>query len=113
MLAITLTAPPQCSQVSISMLNTRFNRCAHVIETWGAALAVGALSTTPAAPGRRHLLTPSVVRRKDPVVTREVDPGRRHQRGKPGDKVERLKHDIRGAVTVGCFETVPNIPLRR
>jgi len=54
-----------------------------------------------------------MVRRKDPVVTREVDPWRRHQCDKPGDKVERLKHDIRGAVTVGCFETVPNIPLRR
>ena len=33
MLAITLTAPPQCSQVSISILNTRFNRWAHVIAT--------------------------------------------------------------------------------
>ena len=33
MLAITLTGPPQCSQVKMSILNTRFNRCAHVIET--------------------------------------------------------------------------------
>ena len=44
MLAITLTAPPQCSQVSISMLNTRFNRCAHVIETWRAGAASLAVS---------------------------------------------------------------------
>ena len=29
MLAITFTAPPQCSQVKMSLLNTRFNRCAH------------------------------------------------------------------------------------
>ena len=28
MLAITLTAPPQCSQVKMSILNTRFNRWA-------------------------------------------------------------------------------------
>ena len=34
MLAITLTAPPQRSQVKMSILNTRFKRCAHVIETW-------------------------------------------------------------------------------
>ena len=34
--AATFTAPPQCSQVSISILNTRCNRCAHVIETWRA-----------------------------------------------------------------------------
>jgi hypothetical protein len=59
---------------------------------------VGGFSKAKASPGRHHLLTQSVVRRKHPVVTREVDPGRRHQRSKPGDKVERLKHDIRGAV---------------
>ena len=29
MLAITLIAPPQWAQVSISILNTRFKRCAH------------------------------------------------------------------------------------
>ena len=34
--AATLTAPPQCVQVSMSILNTRFSRCAHVIETWRA-----------------------------------------------------------------------------
>jgi hypothetical protein len=27
------------------------------------------------------------------------------------DVVERLEHYVRGAVTVGCFETLPNIPL--
>ena len=31
MLAITLTGPPQVSQVSMSILNTRFKRCAQVI----------------------------------------------------------------------------------
>ena len=36
-----MTAPPQCSQVTMSILNTRFNRCAQVIETWrvGAGLS--------------------------------------------------------------------------
>ena len=34
---------------------------------------VGGLSPAPAMSGRRHLFTQSVVRRKDPVVTREVD----------------------------------------
>ena len=29
----------------------------------------------------------------------------------PGDFVQRLKHYVRRAITVGCFETVPNIPL--
>ena len=31
---ITLTAPPQCSQVKMWIWNTRFKRCAHVIERW-------------------------------------------------------------------------------
>ena len=32
MLAMMRTSPPQSLQVSISILNTRFNRCAQVIE---------------------------------------------------------------------------------
>ena len=48
MLAITFTGPPQCSHVSMSTLNTRFNRCAHVIETWRA----GAGSSVVSAPRR-------------------------------------------------------------
>ena len=36
MLAIPLTAPPQSSQVKMSIVNTRFYCCAHVIETWRA-----------------------------------------------------------------------------
>ena len=32
MLAMILTSPPHLLQVSISILNTRFSRCAHVIE---------------------------------------------------------------------------------
>ena len=31
----------------------------------------------------------------------------------PGDFVQRLEHDIRGAVTVRGLETVANIPLGR
>ena len=32
--AITFICPPQVSQVSMSILNTRFKRCAHVIDAW-------------------------------------------------------------------------------
>ena len=67
----------------------------------------------PAALGRRHLFTQPMIRRKDAVIARQVDTWRRHERGQPGDKVERLKHHLRGTVAVGCFETVTNIPLRR
>ena len=30
-----------------------------------------------------------------------------------GDFVERLEHDIRGAIPVGCFQRITNIALRR
>ena len=122
MLAITLTAPPQCSQVSIQPLRPCHRHVAR--GRW----FVGGLSLAPAASGRRHLFTQAVVRRKDPVVTREVDAWRRHQCGQPGyailrascplpsalraslrlfkiaagDFVQRLKHHVRRAIPVRC-----------
>ena len=44
MLAITLSAPPQSAQVKMSILNSRFNRCAHVIDTWRAGAGWSAVS---------------------------------------------------------------------
>jgi hypothetical protein len=38
MLAITLTAPPHCSHVSMSMLKTRLSLCAQVIDWCFCAL---------------------------------------------------------------------------
>ena len=32
--AITFIFPPQVSQISRSLLNTRFKRCAHLIAAW-------------------------------------------------------------------------------
>ena len=45
MLAHTLSAPPQSAQVKMSTLNTRFNRCAHVIDTWRAGDMKGRITT--------------------------------------------------------------------
>ena len=64
------------------------------------------LGITPTTPGRCHLLTPPVIRREYPVVARQVDAWRRHQGGQSSHKVERLEHDIRGAVTVWSFQAV-------
>ena len=66
---------------------------------------VGGLSLAPASSGRCHLLTPSVVRRKDPVVTGEVDARRRHQGGQPAYEYSyRLKTPYRDGTTDGVFE---------
>ena len=97
MLASTLTAPPQCSQVKMSILNTRFNRCAHVIETRCAGAGSSVASTKYSGRPAPCALRASLRRFKIA----------------PGDFVERLEHDIRGAITVRCFETVANIPLSR
>ena len=36
-LAITFIGPPQVAQISMSLLNTRCRRCAHVIDAWPLA----------------------------------------------------------------------------
>ena len=83
MLAITLTARHQHLQVidlkhALQPLRPRHRHVAH--GRW----LVGGLSLAPAASGRRHLFTQSVVRRKDPVLTRELDAWRRHEGGQAG-----------------------------
>jgi hypothetical protein len=45
MLAITLTAPPHCSQVSISIPKTRLSLCAQVIDWCFVPVFFPALST--------------------------------------------------------------------
>ena len=94
MLAITLSAPPPCSQIWISSLNTRFNRCAHVIDTW----RVGMDSSAGAAPRRPRLAGVTCSRSRwfgapsyldGAVVTREVNAWRWHPGGQAGNKILR------------------------
>ena len=66
MLAMTLTAPPQCSQVKMSILTK----------------------------------SPGAIRASLRLL-----------KIAPGDFTQRLKHYVRRAIPVGCFEAVPNIPL--
>ena len=44
MAAMSFIFPPQVSQVSNSILNTRFRRCAHVIAAWRSAGGSSALT---------------------------------------------------------------------
>ena len=46
------------------------------------------------------------VRGEYAVESSKVDPRLRHQRDKPGDEVQRLENDVRGAIAVRRFELV-------
>jgi len=69
---------------------------------------VGGLITLPLAahtPMRRcHRSSEFAVRREHPVKSRQMHPGRRHQRDKPRHQIQRCQHDVRGAVTVGGLQ---------
>ena len=68
-LAITHSLPWRRAQVSISIANTRFRRCAQLIATcFGTAGA----SASGFAPRRRDRRTQTAVRREHPVIGREV-----------------------------------------
>jgi hypothetical protein len=89
MQAITLTAPPHSGHVLMSILNTRFNRWAQVIDAWRSAgvwscVSSGALVLclirrfglfTFAALCVRHLRTMCAVRGKHTVEAGEVNLG--------------------------------------
>jgi len=47
------------------------------------------------------------------MKTDQVDAGLRHQRGQPGNEIQRLKDDVRGAIAVRGLELVPDIAIRR
>ena len=43
----------------------------------------------------------------------EVDAWLGHQSGQPGNEIQRLKDDVRGAIAVWCLKLVPDIAIRR
>lgn len=80
---------------------------------WPIPRAGNIVSTPPTTSfGRRHWCTQPLVRREHAVVARELDVRRRHQCCQPAHKVQRLEHDLRGAVTVRGLQAVRSIPLR-
>ena len=135
MQAMILTGPPQLLQVSMSMLNARFRRCAQVIAMDGMYAGFAGAKTGHGGPpfggrgvfhrirhasfvalaalGRRHLCTMRAVGGEHTMESSQVDPGLRHQRDKPGDEVQRLENDVRGAITVRRLELVTHVAIGR
>jgi hypothetical protein len=60
----------------------------------------------------RHGSAQLAMRGEYTVVSRQVHPRRRHQRGQPCHEIQRLDHDVRGAVPVWGLERVAHMARR-
>ncbi len=135
MQAITFTTPPHSRQVSISMLNTRFRRCAQVNAMDGMYAGFAGAKTghrgasfgrrlvlrhvgrfelaafTP--PGGRHQRTMFTVGRKHAMKAGEIDAWLWYQCGEASDKIQWLEYHMRGAVPVRRLQLVANVAIGR
>ena len=128
MLAITLTWLPQRSQTSMSILNTcliehpfePLHPCHRpmtllralvepIVIGWFRLLWLRVLATF----GGRYLNTMLAIRRENTVETGEIDSRFGRQSGKPGNKIQRSKEDMGGAVRVRGFQLVSNLSMGR
>ena len=133
MQAMILMGPPEPLQISMSMLNTRFKRCAQVIAMDGMYAGFAGAKTGHGRPafagrgvfrrmqrvglvalavlGRRHLRTMRAVGGENAVEAGQVDPGLGHQGDKPGDEIQRFEDDLRGAIAVRRLELVAHLAI--
>ena len=102
------TAPPQAAQVWMSISNTRFKRCALLIEARahrGPALGRRCVlrpgrrlsCCAPAPPDLGHPRPLDAVRGEHALVAGEIDSRPGHQRGQPREEIQRLE-DARSVV---------------
>ena len=116
MLAMIFSSPPQRVQLSISTPNTRFSRLAQLIATCRGVVTLVRVSLrcrrrrrTPAPLRRRHLRPILTVRRKHAVIPRQVHPRLRHQRREARHQIQRLQHNVRGAIPIRRLERVAHL----
>ncbi len=125
-LGTTLTAPPHASQVDMSILNTRFRRCAFMPS--GAAhggmllhrrsLVAGYLAFGALASLRWRYQGPvfavRLMRHPDKHAMKACQIGSRsgYQSCQARNKVQRFENDVGSAITVRCLQPVVNIAAR-
>jgi len=103
MQAMIRSAPPQAKQVSMSM-RLKKNLSPFLVPFFCLPLLGGSGFGAPPPLRRCHRCSLLAVRGKYPMEVRQIDPGFWHQGGEPGDEIERLEDDMRGAVTVRRLE---------
>ena len=107
MQAIILAAPPQWLHVSMSILKTRFKRCAEVLAACpvAAVLSVSSPVRRPRSPGITCARV--AVRCKNAVTAHEVHARFWYQCRQPCDEIQRLGPSIWAApyfnrLSIGC-----------
>jgi hypothetical protein len=68
------------------------------------------VGTALAAFSRRHIYPVFAVGREYAVKPGQIYSRFRHQCNQFGNEIQRLKDDVRRAITVGRFELIPDIP---
>lgn len=63
----------------------------------------------PAPPGGSDERTVTAVGGEDAVEAGQVDSGRGHHSGQPGDEIQRLEDHVRGAIAVGGFQAIAQV----
>ncbi len=124
--AMTRTRPRQCGQTLRSIANTLragrhtafhpgHGRGRWVLIAFGLGstkcLRAGlCMAATPAARcGRHNPASMPGLRGQYPVVSDQVAAWPRHQRRQPAQEVQRVKHEVRGAVPVRCLQLVDHL----
>jgi hypothetical protein len=120
---MTLTAPPHASQVEISILNTRFKRCAFMpsgaahggMLLYRRSLVAGYLASDALASfGWRYQGTVLAIRLmrhcdEHAVESGQVSPGLRHQSSKPSDEIQWLEDDVGSTIFIRSLQLIANV----
>jgi hypothetical protein len=101
----------------MSILKTRFKRCAQVMDAWHSAGVLTSafepvFSALPRLAGvtspRQRWLGPGRAG-QDTMVPGQVDSRLWHQRSQAGDEIHRIEGHLRGAVPVGGLQGVDHL----
>lgn len=118
MLASTLSLPPHRRQVSISIANTRFSRCAQLCPGQRSVLwssrsgGLGLWRRAAAAARRSDGGAPRAVGSEHSVIAREMRARRRHQGSETGEEVERFEENVSRAVPVRRLQPIVHLAVR-
>ena len=112
----TRSRAPQAGQDSTSMPNTRLRRRAQRLEARGrrrrSAPRRALKGTAASAPRRGDAGAQAAVEREQAVEPSKVHARSGHEGGQAGEEVERVEHDVGGAVAPGGLEAVAHVTVR-
>jgi hypothetical protein len=81
-----------------------------LVPLFGCFVFVFLVGTALAAFSRRHIYPVFAVGREYAMESGQVYSWFRHQGSQLGNEIQRLKDELRSAITVGRFELIPDVP---